>query len=113
MRRTLRPLARELARAHPDLQDPELLIRAGGVLVNIDVSYLALADAAPQLGRLDLLPDAELIALVKAQFELGLGEPPRARALLDAAVTRARAGFEACGWQIVDSMPSPVCGTRG
>jgi len=51
------------------------------------------------------MPDAELIALVKPQFELGLAEPPRARALLDAAVTRACAGFEARGWQIADSMP--------
>jgi 23S rRNA (cytidine1920-2'-O)/16S rRNA (cytidine1409-2'-O)-methyltransferase len=59
------------------------------------------------------MPDAELIALVKPQFELGLAEPPRARALLDAAVTRACAGFEARGWQIADSMPSPVRGTRG
>jgi 23S rRNA (cytidine1920-2'-O)/16S rRNA (cytidine1409-2'-O)-methyltransferase len=84
-------------------------------LVTIDVSYLALADAAPQLGRLDLEPSAELIALVKPQFELelGLAAPPRTRAELDAALRHASAGFEACGWQIVDSMPSPVSGARG
>jgi 23S rRNA (cytidine1920-2'-O)/16S rRNA (cytidine1409-2'-O)-methyltransferase len=81
--------------------------------VTIDVSYLALADAAPQLGRLDLEPSAELIALVKPQFELGLAAPPRTQAELDAALRHASAGFEACGWQIVDSMPSPVLGARG
>ena len=32
-RRRLRPLLRELARAHPDIHDPERLIREGRVLV--------------------------------------------------------------------------------
>ena len=34
MRRKLRPLARELARTHPDIDDPDGLIRSGGVLVS-------------------------------------------------------------------------------
>ena len=34
MRRKLRPLARELARTHPDIDDLDGLIRSGGVLVN-------------------------------------------------------------------------------
>ena len=82
-------------------------------LVTIDVSYLALADAAPQLDRVELRPGAELVALVKPQFELGLAAPPSTEAELGAALRRAAAGFEACGWQIVDSMPSPVRGARG
>jgi 23S rRNA (cytidine1920-2'-O)/16S rRNA (cytidine1409-2'-O)-methyltransferase len=82
-------------------------------LVTIDVSYLALADAAPQLARVDLVSGAELIALVKPQFELGLAAPPRTQAELDAALQRASTGFEASGWLIVDSMPSPMHGARG
>ena len=45
-------------------------------LVTLDLSYLPLADAVPQLGRLALARDAELVALVKPAFELRLGAPP-------------------------------------
>jgi 23S rRNA (cytidine1920-2'-O)/16S rRNA (cytidine1409-2'-O)-methyltransferase len=47
-------------------------------VVTIDVSYLALADAVPQLERLSLAPRAQLIALVKPMFELRAGSPPAA-----------------------------------
>jgi predicted rRNA methylase YqxC with S4 and FtsJ domains len=43
-------------------------------LVTIDVSYISLARAMPQLGRLGLAQDAELVALVKPMFELSLAE---------------------------------------
>jgi 23S rRNA (cytidine1920-2'-O)/16S rRNA (cytidine1409-2'-O)-methyltransferase len=82
-------------------------------LVTIDVSYLALAHAAPQLERVELRPGADLVALVKPQFELGLAAPPRTEAELESALRHAAAGFEASGWQIVDSMASPVPGARG
>ena len=45
-------------------------------LVTIDLSYLALADAVPQLERLDFAADAHLIALVKPMFELHAPAPP-------------------------------------
>jgi 23S rRNA (cytidine1920-2'-O)/16S rRNA (cytidine1409-2'-O)-methyltransferase len=79
-------------------------------LVTIDVSYLALATAAPQLERVPLAPQAELIALVKPQFELGLREPPRDPA---PAVARAAAGFAAYGWEVLGAIESPVRGARG
>jgi 23S rRNA (cytidine1920-2'-O)/16S rRNA (cytidine1409-2'-O)-methyltransferase len=43
-------------------------------LVTIDVSYLALADAVPQLEVVSFAPGAILIALLKPMYELGLIE---------------------------------------
>jgi 23S rRNA (cytidine1920-2'-O)/16S rRNA (cytidine1409-2'-O)-methyltransferase len=81
-------------------------------LVTIDVSYLALARAVPQLAALRIGGDAELIALVKPMYELGLAAPPPDE-LLPAAVAAARAGIEAVGWSVTGVIASPVTGHRG
>ena len=81
-------------------------------VVTVDLSYLALHAAAPQLERVELARDADLIALVKPQFELGLAAPPAARKGF-AAVERARRGFEQNGWRVEDVIESPVRGARG
>jgi 23S rRNA (cytidine1920-2'-O)/16S rRNA (cytidine1409-2'-O)-methyltransferase len=82
--------------------------------ITLDLGYLALATAVPQLGaRLDIAPGAELMALVKPMFELGLGEPPDDRATLDEALRHAREGIEAGGWSVVDAIDSPVKGSKG
>ena len=81
-------------------------------LVTIDVSYLALARAVPQLAPLHIAGDAELIALVKPMYELGLAAPPPDE-LLPAAVAAARAGIEAAGWTVTGVIASPVTGHRG
>jgi 23S rRNA (cytidine1920-2'-O)/16S rRNA (cytidine1409-2'-O)-methyltransferase len=44
--------------------------------VTLDLSYLAVADAVPQLERLDFDDGAQLIALVKPMFELRAPSPP-------------------------------------
>jgi 23S rRNA (cytidine1920-2'-O)/16S rRNA (cytidine1409-2'-O)-methyltransferase len=82
-------------------------------VVTLDLSYLALAEAAPQLDRLRLAAAADVVALVKPQFELGLAGPPRDRATVLDAVAHARAGFEAAGWRVVATCESPVAGGRG
>jgi len=82
-------------------------------LVTLDLSYLALAAAVPQLERLQVARGAELVALVKPQFELGLARPPGDDATLRAALAHASAGIEAAGWQVLGSMRSPVTGARG
>ena len=61
-------------------------------LVTLDLSYLSMARAIPELDRVRLTPDAELVALVKPMFELALGRPPEDRERLDGAVAAARAG---------------------
>ena len=82
-------------------------------LVTLDLSYLALSDAIPQLDRVHLAPDAQAIGLVKPMFELGLATPPREPAELDAALKRASDAFRRNGWHVLGSIPSPVRGARG
>jgi 23S rRNA (cytidine1920-2'-O)/16S rRNA (cytidine1409-2'-O)-methyltransferase len=82
-------------------------------LVTIDVSYISLASAIPQLANLAFAPDAELVALVKPMFELALAEAPDDPVLLADAVARASAGIEDAGWSVVASIPSPVLGQHG
>lgn len=82
-------------------------------LITLDLSYLALAVAVPQLERLALAPRTEAIALVKPQFELGLAAPPEQPAQLAEAVARAGAGFATAGWDVLAAIESPVRGRRG
>ena len=82
-------------------------------LVTLDLSYLSLARAVPELDRMSSRPTAELVALVKPMFELALGRPPEDRAQLDAAVTAARRGVENAGWDVLAVSESPTRGGRG
>jgi 23S rRNA (cytidine1920-2'-O)/16S rRNA (cytidine1409-2'-O)-methyltransferase len=83
-------------------------------VVTADLSYVALARAIPQLdGRVALAPAAQLVALVKPQFELGLAAPPVDPAALEEAVRRAVRGVEEAGWRPCGAIPSPVAGARG
>jgi 23S rRNA (cytidine1920-2'-O)/16S rRNA (cytidine1409-2'-O)-methyltransferase len=81
-------------------------------LVVIDVSYISLADAIPQLEAVVFADDAELIALVKPMFELGLDAPPP-DAQLPSALANATRGIELAPWTILGSIASPVTGQRG
>ena len=69
----------------------ELAIDEPVDVVTLDLSYLALADAVPQLERLTFARDAQLVALVKPMFELHAASPPehpeRAVPLACAALT--------------------------
>ena len=82
-------------------------------VVTLDLSYLALAAAVPQLDTIKLAADADAVALVKPQFELGLAAPPEDEALLGRAVEHACAGFAHAGWTLVAVIESPVLGGRG
>jgi 23S rRNA (cytidine1920-2'-O)/16S rRNA (cytidine1409-2'-O)-methyltransferase len=82
-------------------------------LVTMDLSYLPLARAVRQLDRLDLVPGAGLLALVKPMFELSLGAPPTDEAMQRVAVSRAAAAMTANGWNIRGSMRSPIIGSHG
>jgi 23S rRNA (cytidine1920-2'-O)/16S rRNA (cytidine1409-2'-O)-methyltransferase len=82
-------------------------------LATIDLSYLALADALPQIEALDIANDAELVALVKPMFELRRARPPTRADELRAAV---RAASDAAGsgpWTVVATCESGVTGARG
>jgi 23S rRNA (cytidine1920-2'-O)/16S rRNA (cytidine1409-2'-O)-methyltransferase len=82
-------------------------------VVTIDVSYVPLAHAVPQLEPLALAGAASLIGLVKPMYELGLGTPPADAVTIAAAVAHAVAGIEAASWSVVDAVASPVRGGRG
>jgi 23S rRNA (cytidine1920-2'-O)/16S rRNA (cytidine1409-2'-O)-methyltransferase len=81
-------------------------------IITIDLSYLAVSDAVSQLEPIRIDPSADLIALVKPMFELGLPSPPAECSELSRAVERAGAGLEAAGWSVLRSIRSPVAGAR-
>jgi 23S rRNA (cytidine1920-2'-O)/16S rRNA (cytidine1409-2'-O)-methyltransferase len=82
-------------------------------VITLDLSYLAIALAVPQLGRLRFAPGADLIAVVKPMYELRLEHPPRRRADRRRAVAAAAAGVCSAGWLLLGSIRSPVPGSRG
>jgi 23S rRNA (cytidine1920-2'-O)/16S rRNA (cytidine1409-2'-O)-methyltransferase len=82
--------------------------------VTADLSYISLARAVPQPnGRIELAPDADLLAVVKPQFELGLPAPPTDLRRLAEAVDRASAGVDRAGWTVTATVESPARGRRG
>ena len=82
-------------------------------LISMDLSYLAVAAAAPQLERLRIDRRADLLALVKPIYELGLAALPTDERQLRAAVDHAADGLAASGWGVVATMRSPLLGARG
>ena len=82
-------------------------------LVTIDLSYLALAEAVPQLEVVPFAANAILIGLVKPMYELGLSKPPTDASVLDEALDHAVSGIELASWTVRGHMPSPVTGGRG
>jgi len=82
-------------------------------VVTVDLSYLALHDAVPQLNALVFSCEAHLIALVKPQFELELARLPKSDEDLNDAVRRAREGLAQSGWRVRGAVRSPVKGAGG
>ena len=83
-------------------------------LVSLDVGYLPLASAVPQLDVLVFAPGAQLVGLVKPKDELGLGVLPEdPDAAVEEAVARAAAGIAQAGCEVVAAIRSPVTGSRG
>jgi 23S rRNA (cytidine1920-2'-O)/16S rRNA (cytidine1409-2'-O)-methyltransferase len=83
-------------------------------VITLDLSYLSVSAAVPQLEAVRIAATADLVALVKPMFELGLAEPPTEERLLRRAVKLARRGIELEGrWTVDGEMASPVTGARG
>ena len=93
------------------------LIREAPGLVVTDVSFIGLSKALPAALSL-AAPDADLVALVKPQFELGPERVGKGGLVKDAAA-RAEAvegvhGFlEASGWRVQATADSPIAGGDG
>jgi 23S rRNA (cytidine1920-2'-O)/16S rRNA (cytidine1409-2'-O)-methyltransferase len=82
-------------------------------VVTVDVSYLALAAAVPQLVALRIDAGADLLALVKPAYELRASSVPENPYDLARAVDRAAEGITRSGWCVCGATASPVRGTRG
>jgi 23S rRNA (cytidine1920-2'-O)/16S rRNA (cytidine1409-2'-O)-methyltransferase len=82
-------------------------------VLTLDLSYLAVALAAPQLDNVDVAPDADLLALVKPMFELRLARPPTDDAALRRAVDAAARALAHSGWHTAGVVRSPEPGSRG
>jgi 23S rRNA (cytidine1920-2'-O)/16S rRNA (cytidine1409-2'-O)-methyltransferase len=107
------PRVVNLERTNLGLLTPELVPDVVE-LVTADLSYVALAAAIPQLDdRVSLADDADLVALVKPQFELGLPRPPTDVGVLAEAAHAATTGIATAGWEVVATVESPVRGSRG
>jgi 23S rRNA (cytidine1920-2'-O)/16S rRNA (cytidine1409-2'-O)-methyltransferase len=81
--------------------------------ITLDLSYLSLAKAVPQLESLLIEVAADLIALVKPMFELGLPSAPSGRDALVRALAAGSGALEQNGWSVVGWMDSPVTGAKG
>jgi 23S rRNA (cytidine1920-2'-O)/16S rRNA (cytidine1409-2'-O)-methyltransferase len=82
-------------------------------LVTLDLSYLSVSAAVPQLDNVKLSPDAGLVALVKPMFELRLPAPPDDELTLEKALEVAVTGVSRAGWSDVATEPSPILGAKG
>ena len=82
-------------------------------VVVMDLSYLAVADALPQLDPGLLAASAQLVALVKPTHEL---RAPTLAADPDSvarAVSRVQWAMTQHGWSVMSQLPSPVAGSKG
>lgn len=82
-------------------------------VITMDLSYLSVARAAPQLATLRIADGADLIALVKPIYELRTGALPTSERQYHTAVEQAADGLAANGWRIIATKRSPVRGGRG
>jgi 23S rRNA (cytidine1920-2'-O)/16S rRNA (cytidine1409-2'-O)-methyltransferase len=82
-------------------------------VVTLDLSYLSLAYAVPQLVSVRLASKADAVALVKPQFELGLARTPQKAVLLRRAVWLAARAFREHRWDVRGVIESPLRGARG
>ena len=117
---------------HPSLTDDPRVVRLDGVdardltardvpeppqLVVCDVSFIGLAKALP--AALGLAADgADLVALVKPQFEVGRERVGKGGVVKDAAaraeaLEAAKTFLEAAGWRVQASADSPIEGGDG
>jgi len=81
-------------------------------VIAMDLSYLPVASAVDQLHRVPVAECAQLVALIKPMFELGLPQlPPDDR--LGEAVVLATRGVTAAGWDVVRVVESRLRGSHG
>jgi len=86
-------------------------------LASVDVSFISVLKLLPALRRV-LAPGADVLVLVKPQFEVGRGQVGRGGIVRDAglhgdALHRVARGAESFGYAIAGACPSPIEGATG
>ena len=86
-------------------------------VVTIDVSFISLRHIFPALGAF-LAPDADIVALVKPQFEAGRDEVGKGGVITDPAIHEAvlqkvTEDAQAAGLRRIAMTPSPITGASG
>ncbi len=97
------------------LQAPDLPERP--TLLTIDVSFISLRLLLPGLVKL-LAPHADVVALIKPQFEVGKGQVGKGGVVRDAkqhhrALLDVLVAAQACGLGVRDGIVSPLLGAKG
>lgn len=110
------PRVVELSGTDARALDATLVPEAPGLIVT-DVSFISLAKALPAALAL-CTPGAELVALVKPQFEVGRGAVGKGGIVKDAALQEkaladVAAWLQASGWRVLQTADSPVAGGDG
>jgi 23S rRNA (cytidine1920-2'-O)/16S rRNA (cytidine1409-2'-O)-methyltransferase len=82
-------------------------------LITMDLSYLAISDALPQLGGLELPPSADLVVLVKPTFELRAASLATEDEDVQRAVERVEHAMTRLGWDARGRCDAPTTGRRG
>jgi 23S rRNA (cytidine1920-2'-O)/16S rRNA (cytidine1409-2'-O)-methyltransferase len=112
------PRVTVIERTHVNDADPSAL-GAPFALVVVDVSFISLTSIAAALfGRLAGV-GADVIALVKPQFEVARAVASRGKGVVtdpaewDVSLARVRTAFEACGAAMMGTVTSPITGAAG
>lgn len=113
---SLRTDARVVVMERTDVRDVDPSTVGRVDLVTVDVSFISLRTVLPSVER--LAGDADVIALVKPQFEVGRTNVPRGGIVRDEslqahAVAEVVAVAERCGLVCRAQMPSPLTGMHG
>lgn len=82
-------------------------------LVTMDLSYLPVADALPQIPRRFLASDARLLVLVKPTYELRTGTLAARPEDVASALDSVRSVLALHRWRSLGSVRSPIRGARG
>lgn len=82
-------------------------------LITMDLSYLSVSDALPQLADLDLETHADLVVLVKPTFELHRPTLARSDDDVRRAIEHVERAMISLGWHVRGRCDGPTTGRRG
>lgn len=99
-----------------DIRDAPIQEIGAIELVTVDVSFISLGTVLPAIAG--VAPEADVIALVKPQFEVGKRNVPKGGVVRDpalqaAAVSDVVSAAEQLGYVCRSATPSPITGTQG